>query len=82
MRKKHNISDYFLFGGPFQAEGWEGDDKEQYPIGALYIDKIQQTGGNLGRVFNFRCGCEYSAFKCYEVKLPNLKLKTGPKQLL
>jgi hypothetical protein len=45
--------------------------------------KLQLTGQNLGRVFNFRNGHVHAAhFLCYGVKLPNLKLKTQPKQLL
>jgi hypothetical protein len=47
------------------------------------MDKLQLTGQNLGRVFNLRLGhlCA-EHFWCYQVKLPNLKLKTRPKQLL
>jgi hypothetical protein len=46
-------------------------------------DKLQLTGQNLGRVFNFRNGRVHVVhFLCYVVKLPNLKLKTQPKQLL
>jgi hypothetical protein len=38
---------------------------------------------NLGQVFNFRSGHLHAAHKgCYISKLPNLKLKTQPKQLL
>jgi len=46
------------------------------------MDKLQLTGRNLGRVFNFRFGhlqAEY--FWCYQVKPSNLKMKTRPKQL-
>jgi hypothetical protein len=47
------------------------------------MDKLQPTGQNLGRVFNFRFGHLHAAhFWCYQVKLPNLKLKTRLKQLL
>jgi hypothetical protein len=47
------------------------------------MDKLQLTGQNLGRVFNFSNGHELIVhFLCYGVKLPNLKLKTQPKQLL
>jgi hypothetical protein len=47
------------------------------------MDKLQLTGRNLGQVFNFRNGHLHAAqFWCYRVKLPNLKLKTRPKQLL
>jgi hypothetical protein len=41
------------------------------------------TGQNLGRVFIFRFGHLHAEhFCCYQVKLPNLKLKTQLKQLL
>jgi hypothetical protein len=41
------------------------------------------TGQKLGRVFNTRSGCVCDMHLCcYEVKLPNLELKTWPKQLL
>jgi hypothetical protein len=47
------------------------------------MDKIQPTGQNLGRVFNSRRGCVHAKrLHCFETKLPNLKLKTWPKQLL
>jgi hypothetical protein len=46
------------------------------------MGKLQLAGQNLGRVFNFRSGHLHSAhFWCYQVKLPNLKLKTRPKEL-
>ena len=47
------------------------------------MDKLQLTGWNLGRVFNFSCGHLHAA-ACFvsSVKLPNLELKTRPKQLL
>jgi hypothetical protein len=46
-------------------------------------DKLQLAGQNLGQVFNFRFGHLHAAhFWCYQLKLPNLKLKTRPKQLL
>jgi len=45
--------------------------------------QLQLTGRNLGQVFNFRVGHLHADhFLCYRVKLPNLKLKTRPKQLL
>jgi hypothetical protein len=45
------------------------------------MDKLQLTGQNLGRVFNFRNGRVHAVhFLCYGVKLPNFKLKTWPKQ--
>jgi hypothetical protein len=47
------------------------------------MDKLQLTGQNLGRVFNFRSGhLHAAAFLVSSVKLPNLQLKTQPKQLL
>jgi hypothetical protein len=47
------------------------------------MDKLRLTGQNLGRVFNFRFGHLHAEhFWCYLVQLPNLKLKTQPKQLL
>jgi hypothetical protein len=45
--------------------------------------KLLLTGQNLGRVFNFRSGHLHAAtFLVLSVKLPNLQLKTRPKQLL
>jgi hypothetical protein len=47
------------------------------------MDKLQLTTQNLGRVFNSRGGNVYAMHSCgYQSKLPNLKLKTQPKQLL
>jgi hypothetical protein len=47
------------------------------------MDKLQLTGQNLGRVFNFKSGCVCAMqLSCFETKLPNLMLKTRPKQLL
>jgi hypothetical protein len=47
------------------------------------MDKLQLTGQNLGRVFNSRSGCVCAMhLSCFETKLPNLMLKTRPKQLL
>ncbi len=47
------------------------------------MDKLQLTGQNLGKVFNVRGGHLPAAhLSCYQVKLPNLKLKTQPKKLL
>jgi hypothetical protein len=47
------------------------------------MDKLQLTGSNLGQFFNFRFGHLHAEhFKCCQVKLPNLKLKTQPKLLL
>ncbi len=47
------------------------------------MDKLQLTGRNLGRVFNLRSGCVCAMqLSCFETKLPNLMLKTRPKQLL
>jgi hypothetical protein len=49
------------------------------------MDKLQLTGQNPSRDFNLRSGlfarCAFMVF-CYRVKLPNLKLKIRPKQLL
>jgi len=40
-------------------------------------------GQNLVRVFNSISGCEHAmCLHCHETKLPNLKVKTRPKQLL
>jgi hypothetical protein len=48
-----------------------------------FIDKLLQTGQNLGRVINFRSGPMQAVhLLCYEVKLTILILKTRPKQLL
>jgi hypothetical protein len=47
------------------------------------MDKLQLTGQNLGRVFNFRSGHLHAAtFLVLSIKLPNIQLKTRPKQLL
>jgi len=47
------------------------------------MDKLQLTGQNLGRIFNFRSGYLHAAtFLVSSVKLPNLQLKTRPKQHL
>jgi hypothetical protein len=47
------------------------------------MDKLKLTGQNLGRVFNFRSGhLHVATFLLFSVKLPNLQLKTQPKQLL
>jgi hypothetical protein len=46
------------------------------------MDKLQPTGQNLARVFNFRSGHLHAAHLwCFQVKVSNLKLKTQPKQL-
>ncbi len=46
-------------------------------------DKLQPTGRNLGRIFNFKfCHWHAEHCWCYQVKLPNLKLENWPKQLL
>jgi hypothetical protein len=50
---------------------------------SLGMDNLQLTGQNLGWVFNFINGHEHAVhLLCYQVKLPNLKLKAQPKQLL
>jgi hypothetical protein len=47
------------------------------------MDKLQLTGQNIGRVFNFRNGRMHAVhLLCYRVKLLNLKMKTWPEQLL
>jgi hypothetical protein len=47
------------------------------------MDKLQLTGWNLDWVFNFRSGHLSAAdLWCYWVKLPNLNLRTKPKQFL
>ncbi len=47
------------------------------------MDKLQLAGQNLGRVLNFRSGRLLAAtFLVILVKLPNLQLKTRPKQPL
>jgi hypothetical protein len=48
-----------------------------------FMDKRQQTGLNLARVFNSGSDCIHAMHLCcYELKQPNLKLKTPTKQLL
>jgi hypothetical protein len=50
---------------------------------AVKIFIVQAPGQSLCRVFNFRNGCVHDVhFHCYGLKLPNLKLKTWPTQLL
>jgi hypothetical protein len=47
------------------------------------MDKLQLSGRNLGRVFNSRSGCLCAIqLNWFETKLPGLKMKTRPKQLL
>jgi hypothetical protein len=47
------------------------------------MDRLQLTGQNMGRVFYFRYGRVRAVhFLCLGVKLPNLKMKTQPKQVL
>jgi hypothetical protein len=47
------------------------------------MDKLQLTGQNLGRVFNFRSGCLCAVrLLCSKAIRPNVKLRTRPKQLL
>ncbi len=47
------------------------------------MDKLKQTGWNLGQVFHSRLGCTCIGHAIvYITKQPNLKLKTRPKQLL
>jgi hypothetical protein len=47
------------------------------------MDKLQLTGQNMDQVFNFKSVYLHAGHLCcYQVKLPNLKLKIWPKQLL
>jgi hypothetical protein len=47
------------------------------------MDKLQLTGQNLGLVCNSRSGCLHDVhLHSFIAKLPNLKLKTQPRQLL
>ncbi len=47
------------------------------------MGKLQLAQLNLGRVFNFTSGHLHAAHCwCYGEKLPNIKLKTGPKQFI
>ncbi len=47
------------------------------------MDKLQLTGRNLGRIFNYRSDRMFIMHLFgYEAKQPNLNLKTRPKQLL
>ncbi len=49
----------------------------------VIVDKLQITGQNLGRVYYFKYGRVHAVhFIRLGVKLPNLKLKTWPKQVL
>ncbi len=64
----------------------QGSDKNPESQMKLFkgtnMAKLQLTGQNLGRVFNCRISHAHVVhFGCYGVKLPNLKLKTRPKQL-
>jgi hypothetical protein len=46
-------------------------------------EQTSLTGRNLGRVFSSRSGCAcVMQLSCFETKLPNLMLKTRPKQPL
>jgi hypothetical protein len=50
---------------------------------SLSVDNLQLIGQNLGRVFNSTSGCVHvMQLNCFVTKLPNLKLKTLPKQRL
>jgi hypothetical protein len=49
----------------------------------MSMDKSQLTGCLQGPVYNFKCDrVHVIQLHCFETKLPNLKLKTRPKQLL
>ncbi len=69
-----------------QIYGFESNELSPFSKGSLTNSdhgQLQLTGQNLGRVFNFRfVHLHAEHFRCYQVKLPNLKLKTRPKQLL
>jgi hypothetical protein len=54
-----------------------------FAVKTMAMGKLQDTGGNLGRVFNSRLGCAcISRAIAYITEQHNLKLKTQPKQLL
>jgi hypothetical protein len=47
------------------------------------MGKLELAGSNLGRVFNFRYGYTFAQSVSFSrAKLPNLKWKTHPRQLL
>jgi len=47
------------------------------------MDKLQPTGQNLCQVFNLKVAILNAVHLwCYQVKLPNFKFKTRPKQLV
>ncbi len=47
------------------------------------MEKVKETGHNLGRVFNSRRGCMNAMhLLCSKAKLPSLVLKTRPRKLL
>ncbi len=43
------------------------------------MSKLQLTGRNLGRVFNYKSPMYPVRLRCYEAKLPSLLLKTRNK---
>jgi hypothetical protein len=46
------------------------------------MDKLELTGQNLGRVFNFSSGCVHALLLYFfETKLPNLKVAQTPSRL-
>ncbi len=54
-----------------------------FSVWSSTMDKLQLIGWNLGRVFNSRSSCvRATQLHCFEKKLPNLMLKTWPRQLL
>ncbi len=58
---------------------WKGEGRS---LSTFCLDKLQLTGQNLGQVFNSRSDRVYDIHSCWHwAKLPNLKLKTRPKQL-
>ncbi len=70
------------------SDGWRGwahpcKHKARLHSKHSSMDKLQLTGRNLGRVFNFRSACMQGRHKLRSVAIwPNLELKTRPKQLL
>jgi hypothetical protein len=53
-----------------------------YRMGTV-MDNLYRTGLNMGRVFNYKCGCVSIWINtCSSSKQPSLQLKTQPKQLL
>jgi hypothetical protein len=65
-----------------KLRGLLADTKRRFLCLNFIMDRLKLTGQNLGRVLFFRFDHLHAEhFLCYQVKLPNLKLKTQPKQL-